>query len=108
MIPTLPPSLAPHSSGSASPALSRNFAITSASSHDSQPHVPFGITSPTLYIPPMTKFTPIESEFPTPEEAEAHDAWVRAKVAKALASKKPAIPHDEVMAKARAIIAKHK
>lgn len=56
----------------------------------------------------MTKLTPIESEFATTEEATAHDAWVRAKVEKALASKKPRIPHDEVMAKARAIIDKYK
>ena len=62
----------------------------------------------TDYIHAMTKFTPIESEFATSEEAEAHDAWVRAKVEKALASKKPGIPHDEVMAKAQAVIDKYK
>jgi len=56
----------------------------------------------------MTKFTPIESEFATSEEAEAHDAWVRKKVEKALASKKPGIPHDEVMAKAQSVIDKYK
>jgi len=56
----------------------------------------------------MTKLTPIESEFATTEEAEAHDAWVRAKVEKALASKEPGIPHDQVMAEVRAIIDKYK
>lgn len=56
----------------------------------------------------MTKFTPIESEFATSEDAAAHDAWVRAKVERALASKKPRIPHDQVMAKAQAIIDKYK
>jgi hypothetical protein len=49
----------------------------------------------------MTKLSPIESEFATTEEAEAHDAWVRAKVEKALASTKPRIPHDQVMAETR-------
>jgi len=56
----------------------------------------------------MNKLTPIESEFDTSEEAEAHDAWVRAKVEKAINSKKPRIPHDQVMAMARAVIDKHK
>jgi hypothetical protein len=55
----------------------------------------------------MTKLSPIESEFATTEEAEAHDAWVRAKVEAALASTKPSIPHDEVMAKAQAILDKY-
>ena len=56
----------------------------------------------------MTKLSPIESEFETTEEAEAHDAWVRAKVEKALASTEPSIPHDQVMAEMQAIIDKYK
>jgi hypothetical protein len=56
----------------------------------------------------MAKLTPIESEFDTAEEAEAHDAWVHAKVERALASTKPRIPHDEVMAKAQAVLEKYK
>lgn len=56
----------------------------------------------------MTKLSPIESEFATTEEAEAYDAWFRAKVEKAMASTAPRIPHDEVMARAQAIIDKHK
>lgn len=56
----------------------------------------------------MTKFTPIESEFATTEDAEAHDAWVRAKVERALVSTKPRIPHDEVMAKAQAVLDRYK
>jgi PaaA2-like antitoxin len=55
----------------------------------------------------MTKLSPIESEFETTEDAEAYDAWFRAKVEKALASTAPRIPHDEVMAKAQAIIDRH-
>ena len=52
----------------------------------------------------MTKMSPIESEFATTEDAEAHDLWFRAKVAKALASHDPSIPHDEVMAEVRAVL----
>ncbi|SEM81501.1 hypothetical protein SAMN05192583_1343 [Sphingomonas gellani] len=52
----------------------------------------------------MTKFTPIESEFATSEDAAAHDAWFRAKVEKALSSTTPGIPHDQVMADMQAII----
>lgn len=47
----------------------------------------------------MSKLSPIESEFETTEEAEAYDAWFRAKVEAALASTKPRIPHDEAMAR---------
>jgi hypothetical protein len=56
------------------------------------------------YILRMTKLSPIESEFATTEEAEAHDAWVRAKVEARLASNEPGIPHEEVMARMQAII----
>jgi hypothetical protein len=56
----------------------------------------------------MTKMTPIECEFATTEDAEAHDAWFRAKVEKAMASTAPRIPHDRVMAMAQARIDTHK
>jgi len=56
----------------------------------------------------MSKLTPIESEFATTEEAEAYDAWFRKKVAARMASNKPGIPHEEVMAKMQAIIDCHK
>jgi len=56
----------------------------------------------------MTKLSPIESEFATSEDAEAHDAWFRAKVEKAMASREPGIPHAEVMAEMRAIIERHR
>ncbi|MBY0520609.1 MAG: stability determinant [Sphingomonas sp.] len=46
----------------------------------------------------MTKLSPIESEFASTEEADAYDAWFRAKVQAALDSKEPGIPHDETMA----------
>ncbi|MBU2166357.1 MAG: stability determinant [Alphaproteobacteria bacterium] len=52
----------------------------------------------------MAKLDPIVSEFATTEEAEAHDAWVRAKVQKALKSPGPGIPHDQVMAEIQAML----
>lgn len=56
----------------------------------------------------MNKLSPIESEFATTEEAEAHDAWFRAKVEKALAFRKPRIPYDQVIADMQGIIDRHK
>jgi hypothetical protein len=56
----------------------------------------------------MTKMSPIESEFATTEDEAAYDAWFRAKVARAMASREPSIPHDTVMAEMQAVIDKHK
>ncbi|KXU29417.1 stability determinant [Sphingobium sp. 22B] len=56
----------------------------------------------------MTKLTPIESEFATTEEAEAYDAWFRAKVEARMAKKTPGIPHDEAMARMQKIIDRRK
>ena len=56
----------------------------------------------------MAKLSLIESEFATTEEAEAYDAWFRAKVEKAMTSTVPGITHDEVMAMAQAVIEKHR
>lgn len=56
----------------------------------------------------MTELTPIESEFATTEEAEAYDAWLRARVEARLASKAPGIPHAEVMAQIQRIIDRRK
>ena len=53
----------------------------------------------------MPALSPIESEFASTEEAEAHDAWFRAKVQEALADTRPDIPHDEVVAQVKAKIA---
>jgi len=50
-------------------------------------------------------FSPIESEFATAEDAEAYDRWFRTRVQEAIDDPHPSIPHDEVMAKMRAIIA---
>lgn len=42
--------------------------------------------------------SPIESEFATVAEAEAHDRWFRAQVQASLDDPRPCIPHDQVMA----------
>lgn len=56
----------------------------------------------------MADLTPIESEFATSEDAAAYDAWFRAKVTRAMASTRPTVPQDQVMAAAQAAIDKHK
>lgn len=53
----------------------------------------------------MNKLSPIVSEFETEEEAEAYDRWFRAKVEKSLADPRPGIPHDQVMAEMKKLIA---
>jgi len=52
----------------------------------------------------MAKLDPIVSEFETTEEAEAYDAWFRAKVQASLDNPGPGIPHDEVMAEMQKLI----
>ena len=59
-----------------------------------------------LILSPVTKHSPIVSEFDTPEEEAAYEAWLRAKVAASLADERPPVSHDEVMAEIRTIIAK--
>lgn len=48
--------------------------------------------------------SPIESEFETLDQAEAHDRWFRAQVQASLDDARPCIPHDEVMAEVESII----
>jgi len=52
------------------------------------------------------KLDPLIYEFDSVEEEEKYTAWLRAKVEKALADPRPAIPHDEAVARLDAIIAK--
>ncbi len=52
----------------------------------------------------MSAHPRIEAPFATPEEALAHDAWLRAKVQAAIDEPGPSIPHDQVMAELRARI----
>ena len=47
---------------------------------------------------------PIISEFATEEQAASYDHWFRAKVQEAIDSKKPRIPHDQVMTEMDALI----
>lgn len=52
-----------------------------------------------------TALSPIESEFATAEDAEAHDCWFRVKVQKALDSKDVRrYSTDEVMQRMEAVI----
>jgi hypothetical protein len=51
--------------------------------------------------------SPIVSEFATQEEADAYDAWFRAKVEASINDPSASIPHDEVMASVRRVLAKY-
>ncbi|RUT33082.1 hypothetical protein EMQ25_08130 [Arsenicitalea aurantiaca] len=51
-----------------------------------------------------TPLDPIISEFATQEEADAYDAWFRAKVEASLKDTRPTVPHDEAMARVREAI----
>lgn len=56
----------------------------------------------------MARCDPIVSEFASSEDEAAYDAWFRAKVERAIASGKPLVPHDQVMAMAQAISDQYK
>ena len=47
---------------------------------------------------------PIVSEFDTQEQAASYDRWLLSKVKKAQENLKPLVPHDQVMAQARALL----
>lgn len=51
-----------------------------------------------------TKLSPIVSEFETQEQADSYDRWFRARVQAALDDPRPAIPHDDAMAKLEAML----
>lgn len=53
----------------------------------------------------MNAHSPIVSEFETPEQEAAYLDWLKAKVAASLADPRPPVPHEQVMAEMRAIIA---
>jgi hypothetical protein len=55
-----------------------------------------------------TALSPIESEFATAEEAAAYDSWFRAQVQASIDDPRPGIPHDQVMADMRAMLARKK
>lgn len=56
----------------------------------------------------MAQLDPIVSEFATTEEAEAYDAWFRAKVGAALTSSSPDIPHEEAVDRVKATIERNR
>ena len=51
-----------------------------------------------------TVLSPLVSEFETEEQEASYTAWLKAKVQSSLDDPRPNIPHDEVMAKARALL----
>ncbi|MDV7213281.1 type II toxin-antitoxin system RelB family antitoxin [Azotobacter beijerinckii] len=51
------------------------------------------------------QLSPIVSEFETEEQATSYDRWFRAKVQASLDDPRPNIPHDQVMAEMRAMLA---
>lgn len=48
--------------------------------------------------------SPIVSEFDTIEQEASYTVWLKAKVRASLDDSRPNIPHDQVMAKARALL----
>ena len=56
----------------------------------------------------ITVLDPRVSEFETQEQADNHDVWFRAKVQEALDSQRPALPHDEAMARVNSLLAQRR
>ncbi|NLS54679.1 stability determinant [Hafnia alvei] len=54
------------------------------------------------------KLSPIVSEFETQEQADSYEHWFKAKVEASMDNNRARLPHDEVMAGARKIIAEAK
>ena len=48
--------------------------------------------------------SPIVSEFETEEQEASYNAWLNAKFERSLKDPRPNIPHDQVMAKMRALL----
>jgi hypothetical protein len=51
-----------------------------------------------------TALSPLVSEFDTAEQEASYTAWLKAKVQASLDDPRPNIPHDKVMAGARALL----
>ena len=51
-----------------------------------------------------TQLDPLISEFDTQEQADSYDRWFRERVQRSLDDPRPNIPHDEAMARVRAVI----
>jgi len=54
-----------------------------------------------------TPLDPRISEFETQQQADSYDSWFHAKVQEAMASSKPRVPHDQVMAQMWEAIEQH-
>jgi len=48
--------------------------------------------------------SPLVSEFETEEQEASYTAWLKAKIQASLNDPRPNIPHDKVMAEARALL----
>ena len=48
--------------------------------------------------------SPIVSEFETQEQADSYDRWFRVKVQAAMDDTRPSIPHDQAMARFKALL----
>ena len=55
-----------------------------------------------------SNFVPLVSEFETEEQEASYTAWLKDKVQASLGDPQPNIPHDKVMAEARALLASKK
>ena len=51
-----------------------------------------------------TFLSPLVSEFETAEQEASYTAWLKAKVQASLDDPRPNIPHDQVMARMRAML----
>ena len=56
----------------------------------------------------LKSYDPLVSEFQSPEQEKSYDAWLQAKVKRSMEDPRPHIPHDEVMTKMDALLAKLK
>jgi len=52
--------------------------------------------------------SPMVSEFETQEQEDSYTMWLQQKYAASVADTRPNVPHDEVMAKARALLEQKK
>jgi len=51
-----------------------------------------------------TPLDPFVSEFETQEQADSYDRWFRERIQQSLDDSRPNVPHDEAMARVRAMI----
>lgn len=51
-----------------------------------------------------TRLDPLISEFETQEQADSYDTWFRERIQRSLDDPRPSVPHDDAMARVRAVI----